>query len=114
LSKDTPLPTPTHKYNAWANNRKSLGITPQSGEGKKGGVAGDEEDSGMPNDEEWQENQKVGTGTRWGRFGFISHEMWINCLNGLAKIFSLIPLPRARLEFVSPIRVWVASGLLDG
>lgn len=24
--KDTPLPTPTHRYNAWANERKSFGI----------------------------------------------------------------------------------------
>lgn len=58
-SKDTPLPTPTHRYNAWANNRKSLGITPQSQEGRKEGVAGEEDDSGMPHDAEWEENQKV-------------------------------------------------------
>ena len=34
-SKDTPLPTPTYRYNVWADDRKSLGITPKpKGEGK--------------------------------------------------------------------------------
>ena len=28
--KDTPLPTPTHRYNAWANERKSFGIKKSS------------------------------------------------------------------------------------
>lgn len=28
---DTPRPTPAHKYNAWANDRKRSGATPQTG-----------------------------------------------------------------------------------
>ena len=60
-STDTPLPTPTHRYNAWADDRKSLGITPRP----SGGGAGDEEDVGgvkFKSDkerEEWEEEQKV-------------------------------------------------------
>ena len=30
---DTPLPTPTYKYNAWAEDRKSFGVTPKPTEG---------------------------------------------------------------------------------
>ena len=26
VNKDTPLPTPTYRYNAWANERKSFGV----------------------------------------------------------------------------------------
>lgn len=29
---DTPRPTPAHKYNAWANDRKRSGATPQTGD----------------------------------------------------------------------------------
>lgn len=56
-SKDTPLPTPTHRYNAWADDRKSLGITPRP----KGGVA-DEEGAGFKSEQDkelWEEEQKV-------------------------------------------------------
>lgn len=28
--EDTPLPTPTHRYNAWANERKSFGVKKSS------------------------------------------------------------------------------------
>ena len=31
-SDDTPLPTPTHLYNPWADNKKTLTITPRPGE----------------------------------------------------------------------------------
>ncbi len=61
LSKDTPLPTPTHKYNAWANNRKSLGITPQE-RNRRGGGAGEPEEKVFLNEaerKEWEEDQKV-------------------------------------------------------
>lgn len=60
LSKDTPLPTPTHRYNEWADDRKSLGITPRPKEG--GGK--EEKEEGFQNDEEreqWEEEQKVNT-----------------------------------------------------
>ena len=26
---DTPMMTPTHRYNSWATNRKRSGVTPQ-------------------------------------------------------------------------------------
>ena len=57
-SKDTPLPTPTHRYNEWADDRKSLGITPR----QKGGVADEEggDEFRNPQDkEQWEEEQKV-------------------------------------------------------
>ena len=58
-STDTPLPTPTHRYNAWADDRKSLGITPrpqgEEGEGGKEAIKfASEEDKA-----EWEEEQKV-------------------------------------------------------
>lgn len=31
---DTPLPTPSYKYNEWANDRKHLGTTPRLSQGK--------------------------------------------------------------------------------
>lgn len=31
IEDDTPRPTPAHKYNAWANDRKRTGATPQTG-----------------------------------------------------------------------------------
>lgn len=31
---DTPLPTPSYKYNEWANDRKHLGSTPRLSQGK--------------------------------------------------------------------------------
>ena len=51
--KDTPLPTPTHRYNAWADDHKSLEITPRSQEEK-----GREQDAPELK-EEWEEEQKV-------------------------------------------------------
>lgn len=32
--EDTPLPTPSYKYNEWANDRKHLGSTPRLSRGK--------------------------------------------------------------------------------
>ncbi|XP_037103374.1 pre-mRNA-splicing factor ATP-dependent RNA helicase PRP16 [Syngnathus acus] len=56
---DTPLPTPSYKYNEWANDRKHLGSTPRlsQGKGKKEGgtgIAFDNEDE----KEQWEEDQK--------------------------------------------------------
>ena len=56
---DTPLPTPTYKYNTWAEDRKSFGITPKPSEGKEG-----DDDVSFQNDferAEWEEEQKVST-----------------------------------------------------
>ncbi len=80
MSKDTPLPTPTHRYNEWADDRKSLGITPRGeesrgrggrgrGQGQGQGGGGDEEDQGIFMDEakreEWEEDQKVRRRGQW-------------------------------------------------
>ncbi|XP_053491037.1 pre-mRNA-splicing factor ATP-dependent RNA helicase PRP16 isoform X1 [Ictalurus furcatus] len=58
--EDTPLPTPSYKYNEWANDRKHLGSTPRlsRGKGKKeggeDGISFDNEDE----KEQWEEDQK--------------------------------------------------------
>jgi pre-mRNA-splicing factor ATP-dependent RNA helicase DHX38/PRP16 len=62
-STDTPLPTPTHRYNAWADDRKTLGITPRPSGGGEGGDE-EEEVGGVKfktnkEKEEWEEEQKV-------------------------------------------------------
>ncbi|KAL5467249.1 hypothetical protein EMCRGX_G031450 [Ephydatia muelleri] len=54
-SDDTPLPTPTHLYNPWADNKKTLTITPRPGE------QGHEDEVKFMNDEEksdWEKEQK--------------------------------------------------------
>lgn len=57
---DTPLPTPSYKYNEWANDRKHLGSTPRLSQGKgrkeEGGTGFmfDNEDE----KEQWEEDQK--------------------------------------------------------
>ncbi|XP_026866548.2 pre-mRNA-splicing factor ATP-dependent RNA helicase PRP16 isoform X1 [Electrophorus electricus] len=57
---DTPLPTPSYKYNEWANDRKHLGSTPRlsRGKGKKeggeDGIAFDTEEE----KEQWEEDQR--------------------------------------------------------
>ncbi|MEQ2221616.1 hypothetical protein ILYODFUR_017625, partial [Ilyodon furcidens] len=55
---DTPLPTPSYKYNEWANDRKHLGSTPRLSQGKgrknEGGITFDNEDE----KEQWEEDQK--------------------------------------------------------
>lgn len=57
---DTPLPTPSYKYNEWANDRKHLGSTPRlsRGKGKKEeggeGIAFDNEEEKL----QWEEDQR--------------------------------------------------------
>ncbi|XP_060728432.1 pre-mRNA-splicing factor ATP-dependent RNA helicase PRP16 isoform X2 [Tachysurus vachellii] len=57
---DTPLPTPSYKYNEWANDRKHLGSTPRlsRGKGKKedgeDGISFDNEEE----KEQWEEDQR--------------------------------------------------------
>uniref|UniRef100_A0A8C3G941 Pre-mRNA-splicing factor ATP-dependent RNA helicase PRP16 n=1 Tax=Cyclopterus lumpus TaxID=8103 RepID=A0A8C3G941_CYCLU len=53
---DTPLPTPSYKYNEWANDRKHLGTTPRLSQGKdgSGGFVFDNEDE----KDQWEEDQK--------------------------------------------------------
>lgn len=60
-SSSTPLPTPTHKYNAWVTGRKSMGITPLA-RGKEGEGGGEKEALQFKDEverEEWEEEQKV-------------------------------------------------------
>ncbi|KAF7703394.1 hypothetical protein HF521_022401 [Silurus meridionalis] len=58
--EDTPLPTPSYKYNEWANDRKHLGSTPRlsRGKGKKedgeDGISFDNEDE----KDQWEEDQR--------------------------------------------------------
>ncbi|XP_060796794.1 pre-mRNA-splicing factor ATP-dependent RNA helicase PRP16 isoform X1 [Neoarius graeffei] len=58
--EDTPLPTPSYKYNEWANDRRHLGSTPRlsRGKGKKEdgeeGISFDNEDE----KEQWEEDQR--------------------------------------------------------
>ncbi|KTG44447.1 hypothetical protein cypCar_00010855 [Cyprinus carpio] len=58
---ETPLPTPSYKYNEWANDRKHLGSTPRLSRGK-GDKREDREDGILFNDEEekeqWEEDQR--------------------------------------------------------
>lgn len=56
---DTPLPTPSYKYNEWANDRKHLGSTPRLSRGK--GKNEGEDGITFDNDDEkqqWEEDQK--------------------------------------------------------
>uniref|UniRef100_A0A8C1Q360 Pre-mRNA-splicing factor ATP-dependent RNA helicase PRP16 n=1 Tax=Cyprinus carpio TaxID=7962 RepID=A0A8C1Q360_CYPCA len=51
---ETPLPTPSYKYNEWANDRKHLGSTPRLSRGKEDGILfNDEEEK-----EQWEEDQR--------------------------------------------------------
>ncbi|XP_006822620.1 pre-mRNA-splicing factor ATP-dependent RNA helicase PRP16-like [Saccoglossus kowalevskii] len=52
-SENTPLPTPSYKYNQWATNRKRSGATPRYSEGEKGAKVETEEDK-----EAWEDEQK--------------------------------------------------------
>uniref|UniRef100_A0A672PQH9 Pre-mRNA-splicing factor ATP-dependent RNA helicase PRP16 n=2 Tax=Sinocyclocheilus grahami TaxID=75366 RepID=A0A672PQH9_SINGR len=58
---ETPLPTPSYKYNEWANDRKHLGSTPRLSRGK-GDKREDREDGILFNNEdekeEWEEDQR--------------------------------------------------------
>ncbi|XP_050971446.1 pre-mRNA-splicing factor ATP-dependent RNA helicase PRP16 [Labeo rohita] len=58
---ETPLPTPSYKYNEWANDRKHLGSTPRLSRGK-GDKKEDREDGILFNNEEekeqWEEDQR--------------------------------------------------------
>ncbi|XP_041726204.1 pre-mRNA-splicing factor ATP-dependent RNA helicase PRP16 isoform X2 [Coregonus clupeaformis] len=56
---DSPLPTPSYKYNEWANDRKHLGSTPRLSRGKgknegEDGIAFDNDDE----KQQWEEDQK--------------------------------------------------------
>ncbi|XP_030621823.1 pre-mRNA-splicing factor ATP-dependent RNA helicase PRP16 [Chanos chanos] len=58
--EDTPLPTPSYKYNEWANDRKHLGSTPRLSRGKgrkeegEDGITFDNEDE----KQQWEEDQR--------------------------------------------------------
>lgn len=56
---DTPMFTPTHKYNVWEVDRHSTGATPRFSKGKRS--ANEKDSSRFPSDvdkEEWDEEQK--------------------------------------------------------
>lgn len=58
LGDDTPRPTPAHKFNSWANDRRRSGATPSMG---SGGVGGKDKEQPWNNDEErdlWEEEQR--------------------------------------------------------
>lgn len=60
-SNETPLPTPTYKYNAWARNKRSTGATPRFSTGITSSSQTD--DSSETRDdavdrEDWEEEQK--------------------------------------------------------
>ncbi|XP_062327038.1 pre-mRNA-splicing factor ATP-dependent RNA helicase PRP16 [Osmerus eperlanus] len=58
---DTPLPTPSYKYNEWANDRKHLGSTPRlsRGKGKKDGEGEDGIDFDNEDEkQQWEDDQK--------------------------------------------------------
>ncbi|MGH0124000.1 UNVERIFIED_CONTAM: hypothetical protein FKN15_019274 [Acipenser sinensis] len=58
--EDTPLPTPSYKYNEWANDRRHLGATPRLSRGKGRKEEG-EDGISFDNEEEkqqWEEDQK--------------------------------------------------------
>ncbi|XP_066503641.1 pre-mRNA-splicing factor ATP-dependent RNA helicase PRP16 isoform X3 [Hoplias malabaricus] len=58
--EDTPLPTPSYKYNEWANDRKHLGSTPRLSRGK-GKKENGEDGISFENEEEkeqWEEDQR--------------------------------------------------------
>ncbi|XP_039619262.1 pre-mRNA-splicing factor ATP-dependent RNA helicase PRP16 isoform X1 [Polypterus senegalus] len=57
---DTPLPTPSYKYNEWANDRRHLGSTPRLSRGKGRREVG-EDGITFENEEEkeqWEEDQR--------------------------------------------------------
>uniref|UniRef100_W5KAC0 Pre-mRNA-splicing factor ATP-dependent RNA helicase PRP16 n=1 Tax=Astyanax mexicanus TaxID=7994 RepID=W5KAC0_ASTMX len=58
---DTPLPTPSYKYNEWANDRKHLGSTPRLSRGKGRNLEDGEDGISFDNEDEkeqWEEDQR--------------------------------------------------------
>uniref|UniRef100_A0A672NMH0 RNA helicase n=1 Tax=Sinocyclocheilus grahami TaxID=75366 RepID=A0A672NMH0_SINGR len=58
---ETPLPTPSYKYNEWANDRKHLGSTPRLSRGKGKDTTYKEDGILFTNEEEkeqWEEDQR--------------------------------------------------------
>ncbi|XP_056268044.1 pre-mRNA-splicing factor ATP-dependent RNA helicase PRP16 isoform X2 [Pseudoliparis swirei] len=57
---DTPLPTPSYKYNEWANDRKHLGTTPRlsQGKGRKEDGTGGFVFDNVDEKDQWEEDQK--------------------------------------------------------
>ncbi|KAG9475009.1 hypothetical protein GDO78_003458 [Eleutherodactylus coqui] len=57
---DTPLPTPSYKFNEWASERRHLGSTPRLSQGK-GKLEDDDDDIQFMSEEEqkqWEEDQR--------------------------------------------------------
>lgn len=86
-SDDTPLPTPSYKYNEWADDRKHLGSTPRlsRGRGKASGIGG----------------RKWFGWSRWGRVEAILKKLCSSCPGGqlgLCGLTSAICVPLGRRE----------------
>ena len=71
-STDTPLPTPSHRFNAWADDRRSLGITPLPSSGEGGGADGEVRFKNDREKEEWEEEQKVRVQSAHNLFMYIA------------------------------------------
>lgn len=62
-SDDTPLPTPSYKYNEWADDRRHLGSTPRLSRGRgKAWKTGAEKLVGG----RWEGGWRVGDELEWG------------------------------------------------
>ena len=57
-STDTPLPTPSHRFNVWADDRRSLGITPRPSGGEVGGADAAVAFKSDKEREEWEERKR--------------------------------------------------------
>lgn len=55
---DTPRPTPAHKYNAWANDRKRSGATPQTARTGRPGAGGEQPWQTAEERDLWEEEQQ--------------------------------------------------------
>lgn len=62
-SDDTPLPTPSYKYNEWADDRRHLGSTPRLSRGRGRREDGEEGISFDTEEErqQWEDDQRVKT-----------------------------------------------------
>lgn len=65
-SDDTPLPTPSYKYNEWADDRRHLGSTPRLSRGRGKAGWGQRQESSVPHPGEAEQSCASGA-LRLGR-----------------------------------------------
>eukprot|EP00118_Oscarella_pearsei_P017047 m.167663 g.167663 ORF g.167663 m.167663 type:complete len:1188 (+) comp38938_c0_seq1:44-3607(+) len=58
VSKETPLPTPTHKLNTWAKNRHKSGETPRFSRGTMGREEKENREISQEDREAWEDEQR--------------------------------------------------------